>query len=413
MSRRSAYDGPAVFGHGFRPFFLVAVLFALGAIPLWLLVWRGEVALGGPFHAVDWHVHEMLFGYAGAVIAGFLFTAIPNWTGRMPTRGWPLMALVALWLAGRLSVAGVLALPPAMVMVADGAFLVAIGATAAAEIAAGRNWRNLTVLAPVLLLAAANLVFHLEAMRTGGADVGRRLGLAAVVFLITLIGGRIVPSFTRNWLAQRGAARLPAPFGRFDGLCLAAGGVALLGWTLLPESRAVAVLLALAGLLYLARLSRWLGWATWRSPLLPMLHVAYLFVPLGLLATAAAATGYIAAAAGLHLLGIGAIGGMTVAVMMRATRGHTGRSLVAGPWLTAAFAVVAGAALVRAAPEVLPGLDGIVVSAVLWTLGFGILAVRLTPWLVLPSAAPRRPSRPAPTRPRGGAQRASSPSAGE
>ena len=293
MSRRDPYSGPALFSYGFRPFFLAASLFALAVVPVWLAVWQGRLTLAGPFQPVDWHVHEMLFGYAAAVIAGFLFTAIPNWTGRMPTRGWPLMALVALWLAGRLAVAGLLPLRPLAVMALDGAFLLAIVAMAAREIAAGRNWRNLMVVAPATLFLAANLVFHAEAMRAGSADVGRRLGIAVVVFLITLIGGRIIPSFTRNWLVQRAAPRLPVPFGRFDGLCLASGALALLAWTARPDGAPTALVLALAGLLHLARLGRWRGAATWPSPLLLMLHVAYLFVPLGLLCTAAAAAGIV------------------------------------------------------------------------------------------------------------------------
>ncbi|HET9069809.1 MAG TPA: NnrS family protein, partial [Amaricoccus sp.] len=195
MARRTPYSGPALFSYGFRPFFLAATLFALGVVPVWLCVWLGAIALGGPFAPVDWHVHEMLFGYAAAVVAGFLFTAIPNWTGRMPTRGWPLASLAALWIAGRLAVAGLLPLSAAWTMAVDCGFLLAIVAMTGIEIVAGRNWRNLMVMAPVTLLLAANLVFHLEAMRTGTADVGRRLGLAVVIFLITLIGGRIIPSF--------------------------------------------------------------------------------------------------------------------------------------------------------------------------------------------------------------------------
>jgi uncharacterized protein involved in response to NO len=405
MSRRDTYSGPALLSYGFRPFFLAATLFALGVVPVWLLVWMGAASIGGPFQPVDWHVHEMLFGYAAAVIAGFLFTAIPNWTGRMPTRGRQLAGLAALWLAGRLAVAGLLPLPPLAVMAVDCGFLLAIVAMAAREIVAGRNWRNLLVIVPATLFLVANLVFHLEAMRTGTADVGRRLGIAVVVFLIMLIGGRIIPSFTRNWLVSR-TIRLPAPFGRFDGLCLAAGAFAVLAWTARPEAAATALLLGLAGLLHLARLARWRGPATWRSPLLLMLHVAYLFVPLGLLLAGAGAAGLVPAAAGAHLLGIGAIGGMTVAVMMRATRGHTGRSLVAGPWLTAAFSLVAAAALVRSAgPELvfLPGLDGITLSAVLWTAGFALLAANLAPLLVLPSSGRRA------AQPPGAAQPAAAP----
>ena len=401
MPARPPYAGPAILSHGFRPFFLAASLFAAGVIPVWILLWRGEIAPRGPFAPVDWHAHEMLFGYAAAVIAGFLFTAIPNWTGRMPTRGWPLAALVAVWLAGRLAVAGLPPLPPVAVMAFDCAFLLLIAAMAGIEIAAGRNWRNLMVVAPVLLLLAANATFHIEAMRTGTSDIGRRLALAVVVFLITLIGGRVIPSFTRNWLVQRGIARLPVPFGRFDGLCLGSGAAALLAWAVLPDAGGTAVLLVVAGGLHLARLARWRGEATWSSPLLLMLHVAYLFVPLGLLATACAAAGLVIPAVGVHLLGIGAIGGMTMAVMMRATKGHTGRGLVAGPWLSAAFALVVAAAILRvAAPDraLLPGLDGLTAAATLWTLGYGILAVRLAPWLMLPNAArrtARKPARPA------------------
>lgn len=394
MQSRPAYSGPALFSYGFRPFFLAAALFGLGVVPVWLLVWRGEVALPGRFGPVDWHVHEMIFGYAAAVLAGFLFTAIPNWTGRMPTRGWPLICLLALWLGGRLAVAGVLPLGPIWLAVTDCAFLLAIGAMAATEIVAGRNWRNLKVVIPLALLFVANVVFHAEAALSGSADVGRRLGLAVLVFLVTLIGGRIIPSFTRNWLAKRGAQAMPATFGRFDVVCILTGGLALLSWSVAPSALASAVLLTLAGGLHALRLARWRGYATLRSPLLLMLHVAYAFVPAGILTTALAPLGLAVPALGLHLLGVGAIGGMTVAVMMRATRGHTGRSLEAGPTLTLAFWLVVAAALVRGLlpTATLGGLDGIALAALLWTAGFALFTLRLVPWLVGPNPARRRPN---------------------
>ncbi|MCR8726114.1 NnrS family protein [Frigidibacter sp. ROC022] len=397
MAERSTYSGPALFSYGFRPFFLAATLFGLGVIPVWLMVWQGRIELGGPFAPVDWHIHEMIFGYAAAVIAGFLFTAVPNWTGRMPTRGWPLVVLVTLWVAGRVAVAGLLPIGPVGVAVADCAFLLAIAAMILIEIVAGRNWRNLKVVVPVSLLAAANLTYHLEAMTRGSADFGRRGSIAVVVFLITLIGGRIIPSFTRNWLAQRRAKRMPVPFNRFDGLCIGSGVLALAAWAAAPESLAAAGLLTVAGLLHLLRLGRWRGGATWRSPLLLMLHVAYLFVPLGMIAAACAAVGWVGPAVGVHLLGIGAIGGMTIAVMMRATRGHTGRALVAGPVLSAAFAIVGAAAIVRALlPDItMAGLDGVTIAATLWTTGYALLALRLVPWLARPSVARRQANRPA------------------
>lgn len=303
------------------------------------------------------------------------------------------MALAALWLAGRLAVAGLPPLPASAVMGIDCAFLLAIAVQAAVEIVAGRKWRNLIVVVPVLLQVAANATFRVEAMRWDLSDAGRRLGLSVTVFLIVLIGWRIVPRFTRNWLVRRQAETLPAAFGRFDAICLVATALTLLAWTLRPVSGPTALLLAGVGLLLLAHLGRWQGLAAWRSPLLLMLHVAYAFVPAGLIAIAAAAAGLAGPAAGLHLLGIGAVGGMTVAVMIRATLGHTGRRLIAGKWLAAAFALIVAAALVHAAGPQVAGLDGIAVAALLWTLGYGMIAVQLAPLLILPDPTPQKPER--------------------
>ncbi|MHA3980104.1 NnrS family protein [Halovulum sp. GXIMD14794] len=392
---RPSYQGPAVFSLGFRPFFLVAVGFGGLIVPLWWLVWRGDVIIDGPFAPVDWHVHEMIFGYGAAVVAGFLFTAVPNWTGRMPKQGWPLAFLALLWIAGRVVVAGVPSLNPVAVAGVDCAFLLVIAGVFLTEILAGRNWRNLKVLAPLFLLLCANVSFHAEALATGAVTIGSRLGLAAMVLLIMLIGGRIVPSFTRNWLAECKVTRLPLPFGRFDAIALGTGAVALAGWSLIGPSMAVAVLLALAGFLHVLRLARWRGGATWRNPLLLMLHVAYAFVPLGLLAAAAGSAGVIPDAAGLHLLGIGAIAGMTLAVMMRATLGHTGRDLTAGPALTAAFFLVMAAALTRVllAHGAVAGIDGITLAALLWTIGYAIALWRMLPWLVGEKVGLKKPAR--------------------
>lgn len=398
MTPRNPFNGPTLFSYGFRPFFLGATLFALGVVPVWLFIWRGELTLHSPFAPVDWHIHEMIFGYGAAVVAGFLFTAVPNWTGRMPTRGWPLATLAAIWLAGRVVLAGGAALGSPAVLLIDQAFLLAVVAMVSGEIMAGKNWRNLKVLVPVTLLWAANILYHAEVMTVGTADLGRRLGLALLVFLIMLIGGRILPSFTRNWLAQHGAARLPVPFNRFDAVCLVTGVLALLTWIFAPFTLAAAALGVLAALLHVARLARWRGHATWRSPLLLMLHVAYLGIPAGFIAVSATALGLAAMAAPAHLFGIGAVGGMTVAVMMRATMGHTGRELVAGRGLTVAFALLPLAALARLAGDALSlgGLDGIALSALLWTTSFALLAWRLVPWLSRPRIARRAPSQASP-----------------
>ncbi len=392
---RKNYEGPALLGLGLRPFFLAALWFAMLVMPFWWLIWRGIVDLGGPFQPIDWHVHEMVFGYGGAVIAGFLFTAVPNWTGRMPKQGTPLALLAMLWLVGRFAVAGLLPLGGGMVAVVDCGYLTAVGFVFLVEIVAGRNWRNLKVVVPLGLLLVSNVIFHVEVLTNGSAHVGGRLGLAVVIFLITLIGGRIVPSFTRNWLAARGEPRLPAPFSRFDSAALAIGAVALLSWAYIQQGWFPAILLALSGVLHTFRLARWCSARTWPSPLLLMLHVAYAFVPAGMLVAAGGATGLVPEAPGLHLLGIGAIGGMTLAVMIRATRGHTGRDLVAGRPLTLAFFLLVAAALVRAVLgfETLAGIDGVTLAAGFWTAAFGIAAFRMTPWLVSKKAGRRAASR--------------------
>ncbi len=386
-TKRSIYSGPALFSAGFRPFFLLAGLFALVIVPLWMAVWSGYITLSGPFSPVDWHIHEMLFGYTSAVMAGFLFTAIPNWTGRLPTRGWPLLVLAALWILGRVAVAGGLGLGlgPVQVMVLDCAFMALIGAMVVIEIVAGRNWSNLKVVAPVLFYLAANVTFHLEVMMQGQAAIGRRLGFAMVIMLILLIGGRIIPSFTHNWLVRRGPGPLPSPFDRLDAASLGCTLVALMLWVALPETTLSAIALMLAALVQLIRLSRWLGWRTVASPLLVMLHLAFAFLPCGLFALGLSGLGVVPAAVGLHLLGIGGIGGMTLAVMMRASLGHTGRVPEVGPMLAAAFACVALAALVRvlATDE-----TGLLLAAALWVAGFIVFVGHFAP--ILASAAAKR-----------------------
>lgn len=389
VSTRKAFGGPAIFSYGFRPFFLAATVFAAGVIPVWMLVISGEWDLYSTFAPVDWHIHEMLFGYAAAVVAGFLFTAIPNWTGRMPIKGWPLAGLLVFWLLGRLAMSGAFGVGALAVLLLDCAFLGAIVVMISIEIIAGKNWRNLMVVVPVLTLLLSNVLFHLEVQATGTSDYGRRMSIAVVIFLIMLIGGRVIPSFTRNWLVKNGSEQRPVPFNRFDGICLLSSIVAMGAWVLWPEAWLSHLFLVVAAALHLVRLSRWCGYAVWRSPLLLMLHVAYGFLPAGMLALA-----LLGPAMGMHLLGIGAIGGMTMAVMMRATMGHTGRDLVAGTWLSAAFVCVVLAAVIRGLfgdIEVF-GISGIWIAATLWTVGFGGFVLRVGPWLVRAKGAAKRVS---------------------
>ena len=216
LARRRDYAGPALFSYGFRPFFLAAGAWAAFGILLWLPQYLGWFALPTAFGALDWHIHEMLYGYVAAAIAGFLLTAIPNWTGRLPVSGWPLAALAALWLAGRVAMLFSGRIGGVAAAAIDVSFLATLAAVAAREIVAGKNWRNLRVLAVLGVLVAGNIVYHAEVLTAGAAVYGVRIAIAAVVLLISLIGGRIVPSFTNNWLARNNPGRKPVPFARFD-----------------------------------------------------------------------------------------------------------------------------------------------------------------------------------------------------
>ncbi|BAR99683.1 NnrS family protein [Blastochloris viridis] len=377
----------ALFTYGFRPFFLFGALWAALAILLWLPQAFGEWSFATVFTPVDWHVHEMLYGYLGAVIAGFLLTAVPNWTGRLPLAGAPLVALVLVWAAGRAAVFASGWLGAAGTAVVDVAFAVLLAAAIAREIVAGRNWRNLKVLLPLVLFIAGNVAFHVEVAASGRAAFGIRIGFAAVVLLVVLIGGRIVPSFTRNWLARRPPGRMPAPFDRFDAVVVTVTALALLGWIMWPEARAVGVALAIAGLAQAARLLRWAGERTAAEPLVLILHLAYAFVPLGFLLIAATALGLgVPASAGLHAFGVGAFGTMTLAVMSRSSLGHTGRALHAGPATVAIYAFVLVAAAARIAAALAPASSAVLlhIAAFAWIAAFAGFALAYGPQLVRP-----------------------------
>ena len=373
IPRTRSFAGPAVFTQGFRPFFLLAGLWAIAALALSLGMFQGWFALPTAFGAVDWHYHEMLFGYVAAAIAGFLLTAIPNWTGALPLQGAPLIGLVLLWIAGRVAVmasdwigAGAAAI--------DLGFLVVLGGVTAREIVAGRNWRNLPPVLAIALLLVCNALSHAAALGLVDADgVARRGGIAVVVMLITLIGGRLIPSFTRNWLVKRNAAALPASFNGFDRVALGITLAALGTWAVAPDNTVAATLVALAAAANLVRLMRWQGFATRSEPLLWVLHLGYLWIPVGLFLLAASQWWpSISSNGALHALTAGAFGTMTLAVMSRATLGHTGRALTAGPGLAAAFVLVTCAALARVLASLLDStaLPLVTIAAASWIAAF-------------------------------------------
>jgi uncharacterized protein involved in response to NO len=386
IPRLRDYDGPAILSYGFRPFFLLGSIYAGLAVLVWLPLFYGEIGLPTLFAPRDWHVHEMLYGFLPAVITGFLLTAIPNWTGRLPIQGRPLLVLVLAWLAGRLAVTGSGAIGWLAAAVIDASFLVLVAAAAAREIFVGRNWRNLKIVLVLCVLLAGNLTFHVEAQVGGVAEYGARLGIAATILLIMLIGGRIIPSFTRNWLVRENPGRLPASFGSYDKISLIGAGAALLAWLVAPDFAGAGVLLVAAGVLQAARLVRWAGDRTARDPLVVILHVAYAFVPLGFLLVGASSFGIVPPSAGLHGWMGGAAGTMTLAVMSRASLGHTGRPLEASRALQAVYALVVGGALARVGAALQPSLSFMLlhVAAFAWAGAFLGFAVSYWPILARP-----------------------------
>jgi uncharacterized protein involved in response to NO len=379
-----AHTGPSVLSWGFRPFFLLSAIWAALAVPVWVASFTlGDGMIGG-VDGRQWHTHEMLFGYGAGVIAGFLLTAVPNWTGRLPVSGGRLAALVGLWLLGR--AAGFL--PPSVGLLAaaaDVAFLVVFAALIWREILAAKNRRNLPVAIMVTVLACANIAFHAAGQWPEAIAHAERTAVAVITLLIALIGGRIIPSFTQNWVQPRGLAR-PKPFGPFDRIALVVTAAGLILWTVWPYGVATGACLVVAGLLGGVRLLRWRGWQTWPESMVWILHLGFSWVPLGLLllGLSALAPGAVPFSAGVHALTAGGIGVMTLAVMTRASRGHTGRPRAADLATTAIYSLAMGAAAIRVAAPFLPDLTPalLAISGGLWMLAFAGFAVVYGPMLL-------------------------------
>jgi uncharacterized protein involved in response to NO len=356
---------------------------------LWVAVLTAGIELPSRFDPLTWHIHEMLFGFVMAVIAGFILTAIPNWTKRAPVSGFLLGTLAALWLLGRIACLISALIPVWLAIIADLSFPALLVAVAAREIIAAGNWRNLPVLAPVTLLGAADLLMHLEA---NGAAVplglGWRLGLAAVIVLISVVAGRIVPSFTRNWLVQRHSTHLPAEHGWIDRGALGILHAGLLGWALFPAFRPFGLLLVLGAMLNVSRLFRWRGGATITEPLLFILHVGYAWLALGAALLGLAVLGlYVPQSAGIHALTAGAIGTMILAMMTRVARGHTGCELSADRETVVIYILVNIAALARVAAAAVGETwttPLLIASASLWIGAFVLFATFYGPMLLLP-----------------------------
>ncbi len=379
------------FSGGFRPFFLLGSAWSAIAIPVWLAAYMHGYAPSA-MPAMLWHAHEMIYGYAVAAVAGFLLTAIPNWTGRLPLSGGRLAGLVALWLAGRVALLLSAHIGPAITMVVDLSFLAVLMLAIARELIAGRNFRNLPMVAALASLFTGSLLVHLQALEVAyTAPLGNRLGIATLCALIALVGGRIVPSFTRNWLVpMKPRHPVPASPSRFDLACLAAVVVGLAAWVAAPDSPIGFVLEILAGIAAALRLSRWRGLATLREPLLALLHLGYAWLAFGLaLLGMNGFFGWLPPSAGMHALTVGAVGTMTLAVMTRASLGHTGQPLQAGPGTSAIYLFVTLAAVLRVVAPIAGSQVALVTSlaGLAWTSAFALFALLYGPLLVRPRSS--------------------------
>lgn len=379
---------PPLLRAGFRPFFLGGSLWALIVVVLWVWSLGGEMILPTGFEPLAWHRHEMLFGYLGAVIAGFLMTAIPNWTGRLPLAGAPLAGLASLWLAARLAVLFSSATGLLVAAVLDVGFLLVLVAVCAREVFAAKN-RNLPIVFVVLLFAIANVLDYAQAFGAAVPDgLGWRAGFALILILISLIGGRIIPSFTRNWLMKRGFKHgLPRQPGAYDKATIGLTAITLLVWCATPDTSWTGGLLILAGAAQAVRLARWSGLRTARDSLVFILHVGYAWLPIGLLLLGASHfTPDILPTMGLHALAAGAMATMTLAVMTRATLGHTGRDLRADVWTTVIYLLVTAGAVIRVCAPDLPWdyMRLIEIAGSLWGGAFVLFIISYGPKLLGP-----------------------------
>ncbi|MFO0773985.1 MAG: NnrS family protein [Nitrospiraceae bacterium] len=339
--------------YGFRPFFFGAALTAGLAIPLWLATLAGWLPTAFLYPGREWHVHEMLFGFFPAAMAGFLLTAVPNWTGRPAVHGPLLGALAALWCAGRVALFGAGAVPWFGAIV-DAGFLICFAAVLWRELALGVAWGQVPVGWLVTAYALTNMWFHVQAVRSLPTDMAERAAVVLVLGLLALIGGRLAPLFTREFIGRTRAGAPPVVRGFVEQSAFGSLGLAGAAWIAIPESLITGLLCVAAAGIHAARLVGWRGWPTYREPLVFILHVGYAWVVIGLALIGCAAAGWgIAPATAVHAVTAGAIGAMTFAIMTRATLGHTGRPKVVGATTVVMYLLVnVGAALRLVAPTV-------------------------------------------------------------
>lgn len=375
----------------FRPFFLLAALFSVVSLLVWLAFWHGNILIRPYGGLVFWHQHEMLFGFTAAVVGGFLLTAVRNWTGLPSLNGGPLLGLVLLWLLGRVLMAFPMGLPGWPLLVVDLAFLPVVAIVMARLVITAKRWRNLIFIPMLLLFAAANLAMHVGVMK-GDAELIRQAAYLAVLLItlmMTVVGGRVIAMFTANRLQRP----KPDPIPLLEGITLVGtAGVVILQLIIMlevvvPASVMVGMML-IAALANIVRLARWGGQHSWREPLLWGLHGSYACIPLGLIMWALAFMGLVRAELAVHALTIGGMGTMMLAMMARVSLGHTGRPIRTLPGIGVALGLMLIAALVRSPvlavfPQITHGTYTL--SIIAWCLAYVIFLAHYT----LPLMTPR------------------------
>ncbi|QIL43381.1 NnrS family protein [Acidovorax sp. HDW3] len=376
-----AVQGWPVLRLGFRPFYLVTALLACLSVPVWIAAFLGHIQLplAQPLAPLLWHGHEMLFGFAAGVVAGFLLTAVKAWTGRQTPRGPLLAVLVLLWLAARLAV---FFAPYAVFAVIDMLLLPAVALALLRVLIQSGNKRNIPLISLLLLMALANGAFHLAVLGvlTLSAVTALYAQLGLIVMVVCVMTGRVLPMFTKN-VTPGLVIRIPP---RFEPALLAATALALLLWVLGAPALLVAVAALLAGGLHAVRLWLWHPQVTLGRPILWVLHASYAWLPLGFVLLALAQLGLLPLSLAVHAFGVGVIGGLIIGMVTRTARGHTGRPLQAGRGETLAYAFVLLAAVLRVlVPALQPAWYAYAVegAACLWALAFAIYLFIYTPWL--------------------------------
>jgi len=383
--------GSVFFAAGFRPFFLFSGLQALVMLPVWLLVFTGFLVAPDHWNPVVWHAHAMVFGFATAAVGGFLLTAAPSWTNTRTLSGRPLAALFVLWLAGRIAVALAGSLPAALVALFDLGYLPALALALAGPLIKAGMGRNIAFLPILTLLWLAQICTHVEAL--GGMPVGLRgvyLGIFILLLMIVIVGGRIIPSFTQNWLKMQGRPVEMVTIGWIEkGGAVGSIAAAALAQVLAPSSAAAGFLALVAALVHFVRLSCWHGLAVLANPLLGILHLGYFWLVAGLaLLGLSAFAPALPASAALHALTAGCVGTMVIAVMSRAGLGHAGRPLVAAPMTVASYVLISIGAMLRVIAPVVAGamVPLTLAGGLLWAAGWAAFVVVYAPILTRPRA---------------------------